>query len=1563
MATTNQFGSESGLRASNAISFAIENDGTPAAGVPEGAEGPADAERLRILARSESASWRVCSTRKRLPVLEAKWSAAERSVRRLWRIWLQASASKSKARRAGWWSNDSFALLKKTLRESNAAQHTAHNLPQVVDRQGRRVTRAYAAADSFLRSARYPFSKRSLLIFMNAIQERSPFTDAELWALRSYMQLALLESVGELAAWTHENKGNSTQTEEETSGAIAQSLQDLSENEWSVIVKELSAPDRFLCQDPSGAYARMTLEGRQEYRSVIAGLALGSAWQENEIAREVVRLAQGPHYGFYPRSCERRSHVGFYLVGEGRKQLKRSIRYTAPFAERIQETIQRWPNAFYFSVVALATAAVLAGVALFLGHFGVAAHPALTLAIFLIPALECAVATTNLFVTHLIRPQRLQRLDFSKGIPAECATLVAVPILLFSEKQVRQAVKDLEVRYLANRDPNLHFALVTDLPDSVEESDEHDGLAQFCSSLIHDLNEKYARRDTGSFFHLHRRRQFNTRERVWMGWERKRGKMLDLNNLILNKADHFPVKVGDPAVLHRVRYVITLDQDTQLPGEAAHKLIGALAHPLNLAVVDPSTNCVVEGYAILQPRVGISFMARSKSLLAAICSGDTGFDIYTGAISDVYQDLFGEAIYTGKGIYEVAVFQQVVEHRFPCNLILSHDLIEGAHARTGLISDVEVVDDYPSHVSAYSRRKHRWIRGDWQILLWLLPWVPDASGHFVRNPLRPMSRWKILDNLRRSISECAIFLQLLYAWVVLPSGAVYWTVAALALLLFPFLPGYLELLISIVRAGPRIFSRTFWKNTASDLAGQHAIFLFRMALVCHQSLVALDAVVRSMVRMVLTRKRLLEWESAAMSELRTGKRDPVEIYLDITPAAAIALAAVIGYLRPSALLVAAPFLLLWFLSRFISEWLSERRVTVARIGSPSDRTLLRQVALRTWQFFQKFSTAEENELIPDRFQQSPPLVVSKISPTNLGLLLNSQLAARDLGLLTLPEFVDSAEKTLGTAERMPKMNGHFYNWYDTRTLEPLPPKFVSTVDSGNLVCCLWTLKQACLEFKVRPLFDRSDWEGALACIEAIDERLEEGACAEPARRKVQELKQRIEMLATRRYAWWKDLPELVEDVLALEQGFRVKRFRREITEGIQELSARVQGLREMVQLFAPWLLPEFSEFGSQGLLGNGLKLPAADRISLESIPALVANLDRALNAKFDEGTIDEATRRLVRSFRNALDRSLSASRTTTERLDRLAATADRLAQDCDFSFLYNANRGLLSIGYDAEQQRVCDCHYDLLASEARAAVFIAIAKGDIPPESWRRLRRATVLRGNERLLLSWTGTLFEYLMPSLWMRSYKHTLLERGARAAIRAQKDFARNRSVPWGISESAYNHLEPDGQYSYRAFGLRDLALSPESCTDLVITPYAGCLGLMLDDANAVENLRDMKQRGWLGPYGYYEAVDFDSSRLSAAQDCEPVRCWMAHHQGMILVAVANSMRAFSMQRRFHAEPAVVAAERLLEERAPRTALVNEAPEIRLESTSHASPVFQKLWKRTLWVRVEELSLESRE
>ncbi|MGH9680335.1 MAG: glucoamylase family protein, partial [Candidatus Acidiferrales bacterium] len=489
------------------------------------------------------------------------------------------------------------------------------------------------------------------------------------------------------------------------------------------------------------------------------------------------------------------------------------------------------------------------------------------------------VTITNLVVTHLVRPRRIPRLDFSGGIPEENTTLVAVPILLFTEEQVRQAARDLEIRYLANRDPHLHFALVTDLPDSVEESDGKDTLARLCASLVEGLNKKYASRKLGSFFHLHRRRTYNETERIWMGWERKRGKILDLNNLILNRADHFPLKVGDLSTLQRVRFVITVDQDSQLPRETARVLAGALAHPLNRAVIDPGTNQVVEGYTILQPRVGISFQAGNRTRMAAICSGETGFDIYTHAVSDVYQDLFGDGIFTGKGIYEVAVFQQVIDGRFPCNSILSHDLIEGEHARTGLITDVEIVDDYPSSVSSYSRRKHRWVRGDWQILLWLFPRVPDASGSMVRNPLRLISRWKILDNLRRSLTECASFLLLLVIWTLLPGRPLYWTAIVLTVFSLPIL---LQLMAAVLRAGPRIFTATFWETTGAGLVDRFSNFAYRMMLLFHQSLVTVDAVIRSVVRMGVTRRKLLEWETSAQSESRHAKEGVVEFYLNYT---------------------------------------------------------------------------------------------------------------------------------------------------------------------------------------------------------------------------------------------------------------------------------------------------------------------------------------------------------------------------------------------------------------------------------------------------------------------------------------------------------------------------------------------------------------------------------------------------------------------------------------------------------------------------------------------------------
>ncbi|MBW8869240.1 MAG: glycosyl transferase, partial [Acidobacteriales bacterium] len=646
--------------------------------------------------------------------------------------------------------------------------------------------------------------------------------------------------------------------------------------------------------------------------------------------------------------------------------------------------------------------------------------------------------------------------------------MVAVPALLLNEKQVRRLVENLEVRFLGNHNRNLHFALLTDLADSPVPSREDDPLVDLCSNLVKELNEKYSGKNMGSLLMLHRHRIYNPREKVWMGWERKRGKLMDLNKLLTRERDSFPVKVGDLAVLAEVSFVITLDADTELPRGSAHRLIGTLAHPLNRAVIDPGKNVVVAGYGILQPRVRISVHSASSSRLANIYSGQTGFDIYTRAVSDIYQDLYGEGIFAGKGIYEVETVHKVLDRRFPQNALLSHDLIEGAYARAGLVTDVEVIEDYPSHYSAYNRRKHRWLRGDWQITSWLFSRVPDETGRKVPNPISLVSQWKILDNLRRSLVEPATFLLFVLGWLVLPGYARSWTLATAFIL---FMPVWFEFLFTLVRS---IAERKMAvaREALSALFSSNVGTLLNIIFLPHQMLVSLDAVVRTLIRRVFTRQRLLEWETAAEAEAGVAKRTPVDAYLNWMPVIAILLGLIVFLVRRPALVAAVPVLVLWACSKLVAKWLDSPAFMAQAEISEKDRLFLRRAAIRTWRYFAEFSTEEHNWLIPDNVQEEPFEVAPRVSPTNVGFLLNVRQVACELGYLTPAEFVEKTSQTLGTMRKMPRHRGHLYNWYDTQTLQPLPPLFVSSVDSGNLVASLWTLQQGCLQLLDQPILRR-----------------------------------------------------------------------------------------------------------------------------------------------------------------------------------------------------------------------------------------------------------------------------------------------------------------------------------------------------------------------------------------------------------------------------------------------------------------------------------------------------------
>ncbi|MDQ2775221.1 MAG: glycosyl transferase, partial [Acidobacteriota bacterium] len=1167
----------------------------------------------------------------------------------------------------------------------------------------------------------------------------------------------------------------------------------------------------------------------------------------------------------------------------GSEELLHSVGRHPSFGELITRLFRRNPDEVYIIgiefITLITVLAVVMAVVRTQGGWGLIFGALLLI----LPATQAAVELMNYLATTVLTPRPLPKIDFSKAVDPASATMVAIPTLLINEKQIRTLIDDIEVRYLVNRDPNIFYALLTDLPDTAEPAEEQDARVDLAVSLIDGLNRKYAGESYGGFYLFHRHRVYNPREGAWMGFERKRGKLLDLNQLLRKVFDPFPVKTGDLVKLPAIRYVLTLDSDTQLPRDSAQRMIGAMAHPLNRPLIDPELNIVTQGYGILQPRVGISVHSATRSRLASIYSGQTGFDIYSRAVSDVYQDLYGEGIFTGKGIYDVDALRQVLEHRFPRNALLSHDLIEGAYARAGLVSDVEVIDDYPSHYSAYNRRKHRWLRGDWQIVQWIFRKVPDESRRLVPNPISLVSRWKIVDNLRRSLIEPATFLLLVCGWFFLPAGPRFWTLVTLALL---FLPIYFRLVFSIVRASATQDSIAL-RESVKDWVTSHVSILLNIAFLAHQAIVALDAIVRTVIRSTITHRSMLEWETATEAELGLKKRTPVDIYLDWIPALAICLALAL-FLKPEAAPYALPFLVAWSFSRAISVWINRSpHMDEYRLTS-GDIRFLRQVALRTWRYFAEFSTGNNHWLIPDNVQEEPYRVADRISPTNLGFLLNSRQAAVEFGYLTVSEFTEYTDRTLRTMASMPRFLGHFANWYDNISLKPLEPIFISSVDSGNLVASLWSLKQGCLELLREPVIRRNAWDGLLDHFDQHGRRAELNAWC-PG-------------IDPDNPASW--LPALAN-------------------RNADEAQGRINALLEEAVQFMPWCLPQFDSI--RELLPTRAPAPG-------SATKFYADLDAALSHSGNS---------LAAVLRAELPQCRERLNSLAIQLRDIAKRCDVLTREIHFGKLTDKRRNLLSVGYDESKHELAGSCYDLLASEARIATFIAVAKGEAAQETWFRLGRQHTLSEGEAVPVSWTGTMFEYLMPVIWMKSQPNTLLDRAVRGAVRAQQKYGTRRSVPWGISESAYSKTDADGNYQYAAFGVPSLGLNVARAGSLVVSPYSSCLALMVDSEASIRNLRGMAKRKWLGEYGFLESADFTSydDRRFGSRRYDLVHCWMAHHQGMSLTALCNVIFDAPFQRWFHAEPLVQASELILQERPLRAKpLTDSAPRRVLSFTRNA-------------------------
>ena len=1549
-------------------------------------------ERLRVEARRLAASHRLDRrVRMGAPVLD-RLVENERTLRDAYRELAAAVRRQEAISPAAEWLLDNFHVIEGQVRDARDSLPPGYQrqLPKLArgDLQGH--PRVFGLAWDYVAHTDSRFDPDTLRCFVDAYQEVSPLTIGELWAVPGTLRLVMVENLARLAerivrsraartearrvaaavraaartdgaqardllraydhldvkadrafvvelvqwlreedpsglaavGWLEERMGlvglsPETLVREEhasqlsaqaTVGNIVTSMRKVSAFGWAEFFEDVSLVERTLRREAAGVYGQTDFATRDQYRHAVEELARWSGIDEEEVARQVVaRTArarealrldgdQQVHLEPEPRGA----HVGYHLLLEGRRALERDLGYRAPLTMQLHRLFVAGAYPGYFGTMALLTVALLSVPLVYTATAGAAVLDLLVVGLAaLVPATELAIAVLHQDVTELIPPRRLPKLELREGVPARLKTIVGVPTLLASVEDIREQVDRLEERFLANSAGHLSFALLTDWADAPNESvpGDEELLAEAAAGLS-DLNERYGPAPDGRsrFLLLHRRRVWSESEQRWMGWERKRGKLEELNRRLRGAGDTTYLMRDDGLtdLAPDIRFVLTLDADTRLPPGAARRLIGAAGHPLNRARFDTKKGRVTQGYGILQPRItAILPPAGRGSLYHRIYAGATGIDPYSSASSDLYQDLFGEGTFVGKGIYDVDAFRASLEGRTGEASLLSHDHFEGAFARCALVSDIELFDDFPTHYEVNARRVHRWARGDWQLLPWVLGRGPAPAGRDVPRAPPFLSWWKMVDNLRRTLIIPSGLTLLFAGWFLMPVSPLVWTAFVIATIAAPAaVPVGGTLLPRRWRAPLRSRFRGLRREAAATLAR----VLVEVALLANHAWLMLDATVRSLTRVYITRRNLLEWAPAALAGriVGGGIRGSYRRLWRPVALAGSTLAVVI-VLRPPALAAALPLVALWAASPLLAWWLSlPTRTEEPEELSAEDERELRRIARESWRYFEETVVAEENWLPPDNVQEDPaPRIAHRTSPTNVGVYLLSVLAARDFGWIGTSEAAERLERAVDTVERLERLRGHLYNWYDTRSLAPLEPLYVSTVDSGNLAGHLMVTAAAAREFRERPLGHREAAGGirdAVAQVRrAVDlapERLRGGTVSR------QDLDGSLRRLEERLV----DAPEEVEAWARL----------------LRELEAEARELEDMAAV-------------------------AAER----SADATARSL------RYWTGAVRRGLASHLRDL-SALNPKAGEGAELARRLRRVAGRADTLAREMDFSLLYDPMRKLFSIGYRPADEHLDEGYYDLLASEARVASLVAVATGDVPAEHWFHLGRGSTPVHRGAALVSWSGSMFEYLMPYLIVDQPPETLLARTQRLIVRRQVEYGRERGVPWGVSESAYNARDLELTYQYSHFGVPGLGLVRGLSEDLVVAPYATALAAMVAPKQAVENFRRLEELGARGERGFYEAIDFTPERLSAGESHAVVRAHMAHHQGMTLAALANVLLGGRLRERFHRTAMVRSVEMLLQERVPRDLELSRPRREEVETVRHVREIVAPVARR---------------
>jgi cyclic beta-1,2-glucan synthetase len=1451
----------------------------------------------------------------------------------------------------GEWLVDNYHIVERQIREIHADLPAGYyrQLPKLADGPFVGYPRVFGVAWAFVAHTDSRFDSEMLIRYVRAYQEVQPLTIGELWAVAITLRIVLVENLRRLAdlivhsadarqeaddfadrllggdghaaepvpavlaglervqlsdsfavelvhrlrdqdprimpalTWLDQRlaaqgtTANSVVSDEHhrqgtgtvTVRNIITSMRLISDVDWTELFERISLVDDVLAGGSD--FLDMDFPTRNLYRSAIEQLARGSNRAELDVARHaILAAAQAADADATDR---RRTDPGYHLLAGGRRAFETAIGFRPPPRTWLGRSSRALGIGGYVGAIAVVAAALLAPPLLAIAATAPdAAWLGLLGILGAIPAIDAAVALVNRGVTGGFGATLLPALELRNGVPAHLRTLVAVPMLLTTRDAIEDQIERLEIHHLASPEGDLHFALLSDWVDAATEHAEGDAaLLEAAVAGIAKLNQRHGAAPGGArFLLLHRRRVWNESEAHWIGWERKRGKLHELNRFLRGANDTTFLSTTELAPAD-VRYVITLDADTKLPRDTVHRLIGKMAHPLNRPRFDADVGRIVEGYAVLQPRVTPSLpVGREGSQFQRVFSGMCGIDPYAAAVSDVYQDLFGEGSYAGKGIYEIDSFEAALADRVPDSTLLSHDLFEGVFARAGLASDVEVIEEFPARYDVAALRHHRWVRGDWQLLPWIFGRGPPSDMDRMRDGKRraipAVGRWKMFDNLRRTLSAPAAILALLAGWTLPFHAAAIWTCFVIATIVLPTL---IPAAAAVISRRIGVTTRSYFGALGADLRlalAQSALMIISLA---HQAWLMGDAIARTLIRLFVTRRHLLEWVTAAQA--KTGPRlDFLGFYRQMAGAVAIALLAMIvssagGHATwPLAL----PFAALWFASPAIARWTSRSPPVAGRLPmSDADARILRLTARRTWRFFETFVTATDHMLPPDNFQEDPaPVLAHRTSPTNMGLYLLSTVSARDFGWIGTINAVERLEATLSTMGELARCRGHFFNWYDTRDLRPLDPQYISSVDSGNLAGHLIALANACREWVDHPMSDARRLAGIA---DAIDLTRAEAS--------------RLHDERQMHTVTWRH----VEDALAgLAADFaRPPSDSEDIAQRLDSLSGGAETLADIARAFA---IEQGEDIGANMLFWA------------------------------------EAARGAIESHRRDLGGSGDAAIALAARLKALEDIARATALAMEFGFLLDRDRRLLSIGYRVREDSLDPSCYDLLASEARLASFMAIAKGDVPARHWFRLGRAVTPIAHGAALISWSGSMFEYLMPSLVIRAPAGSLIEQTSRLTVQRQIDYGATLGVPWGVSESAYNVRDREFTYQYSNFGVPGLGLKRGLGENIVITPYATALASMVDPQAAARNFERLAAAGADGRYGFYEALDYTPIRLPEDKTVAIVRAFMAHHQGMTIVAIADALLDGAMRARFHAEPIVQATELLLQERVSRDIMV---------------------------------------